>query len=499
MHLNKKKTIRHSYSCSSRPDGQLARALGFPAWYTLTFLGFLGLLNIVGMDSAMYIIFHATVKSPLYSSFSPSPYCPERKDYNSSHFPKKTEFEWDSKSQRIILISYYYGHCLSPLPAGYISDMYGAKWLFGCSVLVNALLSILIPTSARSSSAFLAAIRALQGIAGGAAIASINTLIVKWMPIMERNSHYAIIYNGIPLGIVFSFAVDYFIAENDYLGGWTSLFYIEAAITVIWFLFWSILIFEAPEDHKFLSETEVEKIRLAQGKDVKNLTKLSGVPWRKIITSPAVWALAAANCGVRWSYETLFLELPIYMATVLNYPFMDNRLRSSMPFISGAVIGFTFGYLADNVRSKGRYSITTIRKTFNCFAFCVPGIGFIIFPFTGCDTNTLVFLSVLTVVFIEAKNAGSGIAHIDMCPELSATLYGIVRAIGGLFGSLAPLFAIFVTTYMDVKYHWKIVFFTTGLILFASALIFHFLGTAEEQDWLRRQKSSDERAEESDI
>ncbi|GIX89358.1 sialin [Caerostris extrusa] len=259
-------------------------------------------------------------------------------------------------------------------------------------------------------------------ISDGAAVTSINTLIVKWMPLLERNSHYSIIYNGIPLGIVFSFAVDYFITENDYFGGWTSLFYIEAAISVVWFLFWSILIFEAPEDHKFLSETEVEKIRSAQGKDVKNLTTLSGVPWRKMITSPAVWALAAANSGVRWSYETLFLELPIYMGTVLNYYFMDNRLRSSMPFISGAVIGFTFGYLADNLRSKGRYSITTIRKTFNCFVVFIEAknAGSGIAHIDMCpELSGKHAFRFLTVVFIEAKNAGSGIAHIDMCPELS--------------------------------------------------------------------------------
>ena len=42
-------------------------------------------------------------------------------------------------------------------------------------------------------------------------------------------------------------------------------------------------------------------------------------PWRSILTSPAVWALAVAHIAHNWGYHTLFTTLPQYLSDVLKF------------------------------------------------------------------------------------------------------------------------------------------------------------------------------------
>ncbi|CAL1281262.1 unnamed protein product, partial [Larinioides sclopetarius] len=80
-------------------------------------------------------------------------------------FQNHTEFTWDFKTQQLILNSFFYGLSLSQIPAGFSSDVYGGKWPFGISVLVTAIICLLIPTAARTSTGALISLRVVQGMA----------------------------------------------------------------------------------------------------------------------------------------------------------------------------------------------------------------------------------------------------------------------------------------------------------------------------------------------
>ncbi|CAL1281261.1 unnamed protein product, partial [Larinioides sclopetarius] len=66
---------------------------------------------------------------------------------------------------------------------------------------------------------------------------------------------------------------------------WSSVFYLQGTISIVWFLFWSILIFESPENHKFLSESEVTQLRKSQDREVKVPLHIYKVPWKTVMTS----------------------------------------------------------------------------------------------------------------------------------------------------------------------------------------------------------------------
>ncbi|XP_055941731.1 vesicular glutamate transporter 2.2-like [Argiope bruennichi] len=350
----------------------------FPAWYTLSFLGFLGILNTFAMCFNFNVMFGAVVKAPMnmYINETDESYsnCPEIiNSTNLTHIP--AEFTWDVETQRIVLVSFIYGYCLSQIPAGLTSDMYGGKWHFGISVLVVAFASFLIPSAARISKGFLISVRIIQGMAAGVSIPSINTLLAKWVPKLERSSHNAVILNGIPLSNVYTYIIISFLLESEFFGGWSSVFYLQGTLSVVWFLFWSILIFESPEDHKFLSGSEIAELRKSQDREDKIPLNIYEVPWRTILTSTKMWALIIAFIGYCWTYTSVVIEFPIYFSKVLKYDIIKDSLESSLLFVASAFLSFISGIISDSLRSKNVCSITKIRKTMNSLGTLVAITG----------------------------------------------------------------------------------------------------------------------------
>lgn len=76
---------------------------------------------------------------------------------------KPGQFEWTENERSILLGAFFYGYVITQLPAGFLSERYGAKWIFGVAMFVTALLSLLIPLAARIHWLALFGARFLQG------------------------------------------------------------------------------------------------------------------------------------------------------------------------------------------------------------------------------------------------------------------------------------------------------------------------------------------------
>ncbi|KAF8787062.1 Sialin like protein [Argiope bruennichi] len=296
------------------------------------------------------------------------------------------EFTWDVETQRIVLVSFIYGYCLSQIPAGLTSDMYGGKWHFGISVLVVAFASFLIPSAARISKGFLISVRIIQGMA------AVGTL------------------------------------------------------SVVWFLFWSILIFESPEDHKFLSGSEIAELRKSQDREDKIPLNIYEVPWRTILTSTKMWALIIAFIGYCWTYTSVVIEFPIYFSKVLKYDIIKDSLESSLLFVASAFLSFISGIISDSLRSKNVCSITKIRKTMNSLG----------------------------------------------------TLVAITGTFGSIFGCIAIEFNKRILQTGHSMKNWGNVFFITAAVICATGMFFNFFADAEEQNWIPNPKSADGNTESSE-
>ncbi|CAH2233803.1 jg21642, partial [Pararge aegeria aegeria] len=54
-------------------------------------------------------------------------------------------FDWDEKTQGLILSGFYYGYAATQVPGGYLAEKFGGKWTLGVGLLSTALFTFLTP------------------------------------------------------------------------------------------------------------------------------------------------------------------------------------------------------------------------------------------------------------------------------------------------------------------------------------------------------------------
>ena len=80
-------------------------------------------------------------------------------------FQANGDFDWSPSLQSVLLGSFFYGYVFTQLPGGYLAEQFSAKIVFGCSVFIPCVLSLLTPLVANWSPDALIALRIVMGLA----------------------------------------------------------------------------------------------------------------------------------------------------------------------------------------------------------------------------------------------------------------------------------------------------------------------------------------------
>lgn len=92
--------------------------------------------------------------------------------------------------------SFFWLHMVLQIPGGLLAQKFGAKSIFGYSNGLVALLTCVIPLSAKFNFKALILIRIFQGLIAGLAWPSMQAMTGKWIPPHER-SRFVSAYLGI--------------------------------------------------------------------------------------------------------------------------------------------------------------------------------------------------------------------------------------------------------------------------------------------------------------
>ena len=86
---------------------------------------------------------------------------------------------------------------------------------------------------------------------------------------------------------------------------------------LVWCIFWSLLAYDNPNSHPWITNEEREYItKSLQVNDEENDKK---VPWQAILKSKCVWGCVAGHLASNWGNYQLNSLLPTYLSTVLQY------------------------------------------------------------------------------------------------------------------------------------------------------------------------------------
>lgn len=108
----------------------------------------------------------------------------------------KDELNWSTAQKGFALSSFYWGYAIGQVPSSFLAKAYGAKWIFGISVVVPSVLSALVPFCARTSFPMTLAVRCVLGLFESASFPAIFHFLPLWIPIKEKTFLISVICSG---------------------------------------------------------------------------------------------------------------------------------------------------------------------------------------------------------------------------------------------------------------------------------------------------------------
>lgn len=76
---------------------------------------------------------------------------------------EQTRFDWDEPTQNLILGCFFWGYVMTELPGGRMAEIFGARRIFGYSMLIASLMTFLTPLAANISHMAVVALRVVIG------------------------------------------------------------------------------------------------------------------------------------------------------------------------------------------------------------------------------------------------------------------------------------------------------------------------------------------------
>ncbi|XP_017774631.1 PREDICTED: putative inorganic phosphate cotransporter isoform X1 [Nicrophorus vespilloides] len=453
--------------------------------HILGILGFLGFANVYAMRVNLSVAIVAMVnyvEPAINNTYDHCPY--PNKTIPVKVFAQPAEFDWDEKTQGIVLGSFFYGYVLTQLPGGRFAELFGGKKIFGIGVLVTAIFTLLSPIAARTNFSLFILVRVLEGMGEGVTFPAMHAMLARWIPPLERSKFAAYVYAGANFGTVVSLPLSgYLCALNN---GWPLAFYIFGIFGLVWFVFWQIFIYDSPSVHPRICRQEQTFIIASIGPQDDD--ERSSIPWRKMATCLPLWAILVTQCGQSWAFYTQLTEMPTYMAQILHFDIEQNAALSAIPYLTSWVVGIFASILADWLLSKGYLSLSTSYKLFNSISSIIPSLGLLGVAWLKCDRIGVQLMLAIPGAFAGAVYAGNQMNHIALSPKFAGTMYGITNAAANMCGFLAPYVTSLIIQGQENLGQWSMVFYLAAGINMGTNLFYVAFASAREQPWSRSHR-----------
>ncbi|XP_063991278.1 putative inorganic phosphate cotransporter isoform X1 [Diachasmimorpha longicaudata] len=449
--------------------------------WVFALMGFLALFNAYTMRVCLSItITEMTV--PINSSHKIDNTCQIDRPKEESTKVNSTNqlYHWDESTQGIILSSFYWGYVLTHLPGGMLAERFGGKYSLGLGILSTALFTLFTPLAVeQGGSTALIVLRILMGMGEGTTFPALNAMLSQWTPPEERSKIGSMVFAGAQLGTVFTSTLSGLILHYSAMG-WPAVFYVFGSIGVLWFIIWTLICYNNPSEHPFISEAE--KKFLHERMSEHTHLKPPPVPWRHMFTSLPVFALIMAQIGHDWGFFTMVTDLPKYMSSVLAFPIKSNGYLSSLPYLCMWFCSIFSSWLADWLITAGHVSRTNIRKLGTTIASVGPGLFIVGASYVGCNEYTVVAMFTIGMTLMGTFYPGMKVNALDLCPNYSGSLMAVVNGIGALTGIITPIIVGELAP-DSTNEQWRLVFWIVLGVFIVTNVIFVVYASGEVQYW----------------
>ena len=392
--------------------------------------------------------------------------------------PMAEDNGWSPTVQGAVMSAFFLGYVTLQIPAGYLSDRFGGKWVLGLGVLFWSLFTLLTPASAALGITVLLACRFLMGVAEAVTWPSIYSLYSRWVHPDRRASAVGLMNSGISGGSVIALICTPWLIS---VWSWQGAFYLYGLLGILWFAVWAPLARSRPADKTDWDTPDVAPAAAEAGpaadqNDVSAQTVYPRLTVRGMLRSRAVWAIAIAHVCINWSLYLVLSWFPTFVNRELGADLQLAGFLALAPTIVSLVMAPLAGRLFDRLVAKGRDRLM-VRRIMQSLAFV--GITAAMMAITLTDS---LILSVTVITLSNALTAfsigGFATNHLDIAPNQSGLLMGVTNTLAAVSSSAS----VFVSGWIqDLSGGWDAVFLTAAGVSVFGAVIYASLAGVERE------------------
>ena len=394
--------------------------------------------------------------------------------------PMAEENGWSPTVQGAVMSAFFLGYVTLQIPAGYLSDRFGGKWVLGLGVLFWSLFTLLTPASAALGISILLACRFLMGVAEAVTWPSIYSLYSRWVHPDRRASAVGLMNSGISGGSVIALICTPWLIS---VWSWQGAFYLYGLLGILWFAIWAPIARSRPtvKTDWDASAATLANAKSAQEEDqVETLSQpvYPRLTVRGMLRSRAVWAIAIAHICINWSLYLVLSWFPTFVNRELGADLQLAGFLALAPTLVSLIMAPTAGRLFDRLVARGADRLK-IRRWMQSIAF----IG-ITGAMLGITLTDSLVVSVTVITLSNALTAfsigGFATNHLDIAPNQSGLLMGVTNTLAAVSSSLS----VFVSGWIQTATGgWDAVFQTAaGVSLLGAVIYVRMSGVKREFD-----------------
>jgi MFS family permease len=239
-----------------------------------------------------------------------------------------------------VLSAFFFSYALFQVPAGWLSDRFGARGMMSLYVLLWSVFTAL--TGLATGFTTLLVARLGCGIAQAGAYPTSGGLLSRWTPFHFRGMASSIVAAGGRIGMTLSPLLTAMIMVH--FGGWRTplVLYGAAGIIVAW-AFW-LIFYNRPESHPRCNQSECDLIEHSRPASAPSPHGKAGrVPLLRLVSSRSMWMMCISQVGTNLGWAFLITLLPMYLLKVKHVENSEEGGLMATIALSGGMAGLIVG------------------------------------------------------------------------------------------------------------------------------------------------------------
>jgi D-galactonate transporter len=343
----------------------------------------------------------------------------------------------------IVFSAFGWAYAIGQIPGGWLLDRFGAKRVYGASILLWSLFTMGQGTVslfgvATSAASALFVMRFMLGLVESPAFPGNARVVATWFPTSERGTASALFNSAQYLAVVIFTPL---MAWLTHVLSWHYVFFFMGGLGVMVGAVWFLMMGD-PKTHPRMSKDEYEHIAqngALVGLDTSASTKVRRFSRREIstlFTSRMLWAIYIGQYCITALTYFFITWFPIYLVKERGMNIMTVGIVAALPAICGFSGGILGGMLSDLLVRKG-VSVSIARKTPFMIGM-VLATSIMAAPFATTDVAVVVIMSL--AFFGKGLGAIGWAVVADVSPrEMTGLSGGVFNGIGNTAGIVTPI------------------------------------------------------------